>query len=89
MTERRQNGANSNPNKATRLGGWGWFAVLVLLALLVGAVCYCVYAWREVPDVGIPPVGWLFLALGVVFTVLVGGGLMVLLFYSSRKGKDF
>jgi hypothetical protein len=81
--------ANLTTNKATRLGAWGWFAVVVLLALLFAAVCYCVYAWREVPNVGIPPIGWLFLALGVVLTVGVGGGLMGLLFYSSRKGRDF
>ena len=76
-------------NKATYLGPWGWFAVVVLLALLASALFYCVYAWQEVPRVGIPPIGWLFLALGVIFTIVVGGGLMVLLFYSSRKGKDF
>jgi hypothetical protein len=81
--------ANLTPNKATRLGAWGWFAILALLALLVSGVCYCIYAWREVPNVGIPPIGWLFLALGVILTILLGGGLMLLLFYSSRKGKDF
>jgi hypothetical protein len=81
--------ANLTTNKATRLGAWGWFAILVLLALLVSAVCYCVFAWREVPSVGIPPIGWLFLALGVILTTGLGGGLMALLFYSSRKGKDF
>jgi hypothetical protein len=81
--------ADGTANKANQLGGWGWFAVFVLLALFVSAVCYCVYAWREVPNVGISPAGWLFLALGVILTVLVGGGLMALLFYSSRKGKDF
>lgn len=89
MTERRQNGASGTPKEVTRLSGWGWFAIVALLALLVSAICYCIYAWREVPNVGIPPVGWLFLVLGVFFTILVGGGLMVLLFYSSRKGKDF
>lgn len=76
-------------NKAARLSGWGWFAVVSLLVLLAGAVSYCIFAWREVPDVGIPPIGWLFLVLGVLFTSVVGGGLMLLLFYSSRKGKDF
>jgi len=75
--------------KATRLGGWGWFAILALVALLVGAVCYGIFAWQQVPNVGIPPIGWLFLVFGVVFTIVVGGGLMALLFYSSRKGKDF
>jgi hypothetical protein len=76
-------------NKATRLGGGGWFAIVALVALLVGAVCYSIFAWQEVPNVGIPPIGWLFLVLGVIFTMVVGGGLMLLLFYSSRKGKDF
>jgi hypothetical protein len=76
-------------NKAKRLGGWGWFTILALVALLVGAVSYSILAWREVPNVGIPPIGWLFLVLGVSFTLLVGGGLMALLFYSSRKGRDF
>jgi hypothetical protein len=27
--------------------------------------------------------------LGVVVTILVGSGLMALLFYSSRSGRDF
>ena len=76
-------------NRAARLGPWGWFAILALVGLLAAAVFYCIHAWQEVPNVGIPPIGWLFLALGVVFTVFVGGGLMALLFYSSRKGKDF
>jgi hypothetical protein len=39
--------------------------------------------------VGISPMGWFFLVLGVLFTIAVGAGLMGLLFYSSRKGKDF
>jgi hypothetical protein len=81
--------ANWTTNKVGRLGGWGWFTVLVLLMLLACAVAYCVYAWREVPNVGIPPVGWAFLGLGVILTIVLGGGLMALLFYSSRKGKDF
>jgi len=81
--------ANWTANKASRLGAWGWFAIVVLMALLISAVCYCIYAWREVPNVGIPPIGWLFLALGAILTIVLGGGLMVLLFYSSRKGKDF
>jgi len=81
--------ANESSNKANGLSGWGWFAIVALVALLVGALCYCVFAWQQVPSVGIPPIGWLFLVLGVIFTALVGGGLMFLLFYSSRKGKDF
>jgi hypothetical protein len=32
--------------------------------------------------------GWVALVLGVVFSVLVGCGLMGLMFYSSRRGYD-
>jgi hypothetical protein len=39
--------------------------------------------------VGISSAGWVFLVLGVVVTILVGSGLMALVFYSSRKGRDF
>jgi prolipoprotein diacylglyceryltransferase len=72
-----------------RLGAWGWFAIIALLGLLAAAIWYCIHAWSEVAGSGITPTGWLFLILGVVFTIVVGGGLMALLFYSSREGKDF
>jgi hypothetical protein len=35
-----------------------------------------------------PTTGYVALALGVVFSLLVGCGLMALLFYSSRHGYD-
>lgn len=72
-----------------RLSGWGWFAIVALFGILAAAIWYCIHAWSEMGGVGITPAGWLFLGLGVVFTIVVGGGLMALLFYSSRKGKDF
>jgi hypothetical protein len=60
-----------------------------MLAILAAAVWYCIHAWSQMAGVGISPAGWLFLVLGVALTIVVGGGLMALLFYSSRKGKDF
>lgn len=82
---------DGEPRKSAerRLGAWGWVALVALFALLAGAIWYCIHAWSELPGVGISPVGWLFLVLGVVLTIVVGGGLMFLLFYSSRKGRDF
>jgi len=35
-----------------------------------------------------PAWGWLMMGLGIFFTVVVGGGLMALIFYSSRDGYD-
>jgi hypothetical protein len=35
-----------------------------------------------------PLSGWLAMILGIVFTLVIGVGLMALVFYSSRKGHD-
>jgi hypothetical protein len=35
-----------------------------------------------------PVWGWLMMGLGIFFTLAIGGGLMVLIFYSSRAGYD-
>jgi flagellar basal body-associated protein FliL len=72
-----------------KIGTAGWIAIVILVGLLAAALWYAVHAWGEVPSVGLSPLGWLFLVLGVITTVGVGAGLMALLFYSSRKGKDF
>jgi hypothetical protein len=86
----QEQGADQNSRKKLfGLGGWGWFTLVVLLVLLAVAIWYCIHAWGEVGGNEISPVGWVFLVLGVVLTIAVGGGLMALLFYSSREGKDF
>jgi hypothetical protein len=71
-----------------RLGIWGWVAIVVLAGFLVASVAYAVHAWNALAGVEISTAGWLFLACGVVFTLAVGGGLMALLFYSSRNHYD-
>ncbi|HTQ12735.1 MAG TPA: hypothetical protein VMH86_02580 [Rhizomicrobium sp.] len=73
--------------RTNRLGPWGWFTLVVLAALLVAAAVYAVRAWTSV-HATVSPLGWLFLVLGVVVTILVGGGLMALVFYSSRHDYD-
>ena len=62
--------------------------IILLLALLVGAVFVGHYGWVSAGDVVLPAWGWLMLGLGVFFTLLVGFGLMALVFYSSRSGFD-
>jgi hypothetical protein len=79
----------SEETQSRRLGPWGWFAIAAMIALLAAAIWYSIHAWRELPGGGISPVGWVFLVLGAVVTTVVGAGLMLLLFYSSRKGRDF
>lgn len=77
-----------NDDSDRKLGPWGWFALIVLLGFLIAAIAYAVHAWNALAGVGISPLGWLFLGLGVVFTTVVGGGLMALVFYSSRHHYD-
>jgi hypothetical protein len=71
-----------------KLGPGGWFAIVVLLGFLAAAIYYAVHAWNAMSGVGISPLGWLFMAMGVIFTIAVGGGLMALVFYSSRHNYD-
>ena len=72
----------------SRLGAGGWFAIVVLLGFLLAALAYAVRAWNELDGVAISPAGWIFMLLGVAFTLLVGGGLMALVFYSGRNDFD-
>ena len=71
-----------------KLGPWGWFAIVVLIGFLIAAIVYAIHAWNALAGVGISATGWVFLGCGVVFTTLVGGGLMALVFYSSRHNYD-
>jgi TRAP-type C4-dicarboxylate transport system permease small subunit len=80
---------NTPDSPKTPIGPAGWVAIIVLLGFLAWALWYAIHAWNRLAGVGISPAGWIFMGLGAVVTLLVGGGLMALVFYSSRKGKDF
>ncbi|MGH6872377.1 MAG: hypothetical protein ACREHE_12815 [Rhizomicrobium sp.] len=77
---------NAQP-PSRRLGPWGWFAIAAMVGLLIAAAIYAVHAWNAVTTT-VSPLGWLFMALGALFTLAVGGGLMALVFYSSRHNYD-
>ena len=64
-----------------------WMVIAVLCALLVGAVVLGYLGWVST-DTKVPEAGYVALVLGVVFSLVVGIGLMALVFYSSRKGYD-
>jgi hypothetical protein len=59
-----------------------------LFAILAAAFWYAASAWLSVSGPPMPTTGYVALALGLVFSLLVGCGLMALLFYSSRHGYD-
>jgi hypothetical protein len=75
------------PVPSTRLSAWGWFAIIVLIGLLLVAIAYAVHAWGVI-DATMSTAGWVFLILGIVVTTALGAGLMALVFYSSRHDYD-
>jgi len=80
----------SDAGKSTskRLGPAGWFAIAVMTGFLLWATWYALHAWNALEGVEVSTAGWIFIAAGVVFTLALGGGLMALVFYSSREGMD-
>ena len=62
--------------------GTALFAVALLL-LLAGSL---LFAYTGLGDM--PLAGWIALVAGVTFSLIIGIGLMALLFYSSRQGYD-
>jgi hypothetical protein len=61
--------------------------ISALLALLCGAG-YFAYLGLTLPGEAMPTDGYIALGLGVGFSLIVGFGLMALVFYSSRHGYD-
>lgn len=64
--------------------------LIPLFALLAVSLWYAATTWSrfETAEVEIPFYGYMAIAGGVVMSLLVGGGLMALVFYSSRHGYD-
>jgi hypothetical protein len=80
--------SDAEKSTSNRLGLAGWFAIAVLAAFLVWAAWYGLHAWNALDGVEVSTAGWIFIAAGTFFTLALGGGLMALVFYSSRKGMD-
>jgi hypothetical protein len=67
----------------------GSIAVMVpLLAILAAAGWYAAHAFTSTAGPPMPTSGYVAMILGVVFSLIIGCGLMALLFYSSRHGYD-
>ena len=59
--------------------------LLVMLGVTVG---WAIWGWQQTAGTAMGFHGWLAMILGIVFTLVVGCGLMALMFYSSRHGYD-
>jgi hypothetical protein len=59
-----------------------------LFAILGAAMWFAARTWISLGGPPMPPAGYIAMTLGIVFSVVIGCGLMALLFYSSRHGYD-
>jgi hypothetical protein len=59
-----------------------------LLSLLAAALWFAVDTWTSIEGPPMPTFGWVALGGGVALSLIVGCGLMALLFYSHRHGYD-
>jgi hypothetical protein len=72
-----------------RFGVLGIIAIVVpLFAILGAAAWFAASAWTAVSGPPMPAAGYMAMTLGIVFSVVIGCGLMALLFYSNRHGYD-
>lgn len=67
----------------------GRTAIVAFLAALLGAaVWYAFVGWTTGNDSPVSGHAYVAMALGIVLSIIVGCGLMALLFISSRRGYD-
>jgi hypothetical protein len=76
-------------DKPNRWRGLGTVALMVpLFGILAASLWFAARAFTKLEGPPMPAVGYVAMTLGVVFSLLLGFGLMGLLFYSSRHGYD-
>ncbi|WP_377831241.1 hypothetical protein ACFKHW_38895 (plasmid) [Bradyrhizobium lupini] len=73
---------------ARTIGIGGYVLLGIMFALLAAATLPAYFGWSSAGETGVPPSGYLAMALGILFSSIIGAGLMTLLFYSSRSGYD-
>jgi hypothetical protein len=69
--------------------GAGQLVLLIALgAMLILTGVWAVSIWGASTGVEMGKHGWIALGLGTFFSLLIGCGLMALMFFSSRSGHD-
>jgi hypothetical protein len=75
-----------------RLRRFSFGKLLGLAAVAALSTVSIIYFLQQAADITGPVQmtihGWIALAIGVIFSLVVGIGLMVLVFFSSRQGYD-
>lgn len=74
--------------RATKVGFGEAVLVLAIVALLLLTIGWAISAWSIGGNIEMGKHGWIALSLGTFFSLLIGCGLMALMFFSSRCGYD-
>ncbi len=82
------NNDRTSTTMLARMGAGSWIILIVLLSLLVATGVIIFFGWTLGNGTDVPTSGYAAMAFGVIISLVVGFGLMALLFYSSRKGYD-
>jgi hypothetical protein len=78
-----------NLRASAREMGIGSYAIIaVLLGLLIWSIIIADIEWSSAAGTEVPLAGYVAMAIGVLVSIVVGSGLMALVFYSSRSGYD-
>jgi hypothetical protein len=72
----------------TKLSRGHLILLIVLAAMFVITAVWAVSVWNASSDVPMSKHGWIALGLGTFFSLLIGCGLMALMFFSSHSGHD-
>jgi hypothetical protein len=81
-------GGNSLPPNVSIIPFQTLILILVLGGLLAASVLGAVAVWNAIGGIELSGHGLAALVLGALVSLALGGGLMFLVFYSSRQGHD-
>jgi heme/copper-type cytochrome/quinol oxidase subunit 2 len=81
---------NTMAEPRAKLGTAGKIALVAvpLVVMLAAAAWYAAQAWTALSGPPMPATGYVAMTIGIIFSLVVGCGLMALLFYSNRHGYD-
>jgi hypothetical protein len=70
------------------MGATSYALLAGMVAMLIVVAVMATLGWKSAAGTDVPPVGYAAMAAGILFSLVVGVGLMALVFYSSRAGYD-
>lgn len=79
---------SQKPVKSGSLSGGQFVLLGVLLAILILTIVWGTTVWTSSDEIPMSKHGWIALGLGTFFSLIIGCGLMALMFFSSRSGHD-